>query len=117
MNKKAEVYAKRNSAQISAKKVRPVMDLVRGKNVVDAKVILAFDPTKAAKILLKVLKSAEANARNNLNKDPSVMYISDLYADEGRTRKSWRPQARGRISPLLKRSSHIIVGLSTKEEK
>ena len=113
MNKKAEVYAKHKSATISSKKVAPVLNLVRGKSVDEAKVILAFDRTKAAKLILKVLKSAAANAKNNLNMDPASMYVSDLHVDVGRTRKTWRPQARGRISPLLKRSCHITVGLSS----
>ena len=62
---KSEVYAKHMKARISPKKVAPVMDLVRGKPVEEAKLILAFDRTKAAALVLKVLKSAEANAVNN----------------------------------------------------
>lgn len=116
MNKKAEVYAKHNNAQISPKKVAPVLNLVRGKGVEEAKVILSFDRTKAARLTLKVLNSASANAKNNLNIDPNSMYLSDLYVDPGKMGKRWRPAARGRISPILKRSCHITVGLSSLPE-
>lgn len=111
----ALVYAKHNSARTSVKKLKPVMDLVRGKGIEEAKVILAFDRTKAAKMILKVLKSAEANARNNMNIDPNKTYISDIHADEGQTLKRGRFVGRGRFSPILKRTSHIVVGLSPME--
>jgi len=112
MYQKAQVYSKHKSARIAPKKVAPVMDLVRGKDVSSAKRILAFDPTKAAKMLLKVLRSAEANARTNLNVDPAKMYISDLQVSGGRTLKRGRIVARSRFSPILKRTSHIMLGLS-----
>jgi large subunit ribosomal protein L22 len=109
-----QVHAKAKSAPISAKKIKPVIDLVRGKDLHEAKVVLSFDPTKAAKIVLKVLKSAEANARTNKNMDTSKLFISDIWAGPGTTRKSGRFAGRGRFSRILKRSSHVFVGLADK---
>lgn len=111
------VYAKHNTARISAKKVKPVMDLIRGKNTYMAKAILALDPTKAARMLLKVLKSAEANAKNNLNVDPEKLFVDDLQVNNAPIMKRGNFGARGRYSPILKRSSHIIVGLSERKEE
>lgn len=110
--KKALVYAKYMSARISPKKVRPVLDLVRGKGVLDAKVVLAFEPSKAAKLALKVLNSAVANAKNNLSLVESNLYVSELHVSGGATFKRGRPGSRLRYRPIMKRTSHLIVGLS-----
>jgi large subunit ribosomal protein L22 len=109
---KAQIYAKHNSARISPKKVAPVMDLVRGKDVEEAEIILSFDSTKAAKMILKVLHSAKANGKNNMNIDPAKLYVSDLHVSGGKTLKRGRFCGRGRFRPILKRTSHIVVGLS-----
>ncbi len=121
---KAEVYAKHNKARISPKKVAIVMDVVRNKKLNDAKIALAFDQSKSAKMLLKVVKSAEANAVNNLGLKSSDLRITDIHVSGARTQKWGRPGSKGRFSPILKRSSHIVVGLSsdksdknTKEKK
>ncbi|MFC1621945.1 50S ribosomal protein L22 [Patescibacteria group bacterium] len=108
---KAQVYAKHNNARISARKVRVVMDLVQGKSLMEAKKILAFDSTKAAKMILKVVKSAEANAQNNLSLSSGGLIISDIYANEAQTLKRWRAATKGRVNPIFKRSCHIVVGL------
>jgi large subunit ribosomal protein L22 len=113
--KKADVYAKLQNASISPKKVAPVMDLVRGKDVREAKLILSLDLTKAAAMILKILKSAEANARHNLNFKSEDLFISDLQVSGADVLKRGMFVGRGRFSPLLKRKSHIIVGLSKKE--
>lgn len=113
---KAQVYAKHKRARVSPKKVAIVMDMVRGEPLQEAKKILAFDPTKAARMILKVVKSAEANARNNHNLDPQTLYVSDIYVNQGRTQKWGRPSARSKFSPQLRRTSHIVVGLSPREE-
>ena len=109
---KSEVYAKHMRAKISPKKVAPVMDLVRGKLVEEAKLILAFDRTKAAALVLKVLKSAEANAVNNNKFDKKSLILSELWVSGGPVSKSGNFVAKGRFSPILKRTSHIYVGLS-----
>jgi large subunit ribosomal protein L22 len=109
---KSEVYAKHMKATISSKKVAPVMDLVRGKALEEAKLILTFDRTKAAKMILKVLKSAEANAINNNKLEAKSLFLSELWVSGGPVTKSGQFIAKGRFNPLLKRTSHIYVGLS-----
>ena len=94
---------------IPSRKMKLVVDMVRGKKVEDAMNILKFTPTPAAKVVAKVIKSASANAENNYQMDPAELKVVYIVADEGRTLKRYRPQARGRFSPILKRSSHIKV--------
>jgi large subunit ribosomal protein L22 len=114
--KKAEVYAKHKMARISPKKVAIVLDMVRGRSLEEAKVLLAFDQTKAAEIALKVLRSAEANALNNNNLKLEELYLSDVYVNPGRKYKYGRAGAKGRFKPIHRRSSHIIIGLSSLPE-
>ena len=109
---KAEVYAKHNRARISPKKVRVVMDLVRGESVNSAKKILAFDTSKAAQMLLKVLKSAEANAASNNNLRSDDLYISELHVSGAEFLKRWRAGSKGRTDPYFRRNSNIVLGLS-----
>lgn len=100
---------------ISPQKVRLVIDMVRGKKVDEALTILKFLPTPSAKAVAKVIKSAAANAENNFQMSPTDLRISDIFADQGHTLKRFRPQARGRVSPILKRSSHITVFVEERE--
>ncbi len=97
---------------ISPRKVKLLVDMVRGKKVDDALDILKFAPTPAAQAVAKVIKSASANAENNYHMVPSELKIVYITANEGHTLKRYRPQARGRISPMLRRSSHITVFVS-----
>ena len=113
---KAVVYAITKNVGVSSKKVRPVMDIVRGQNVKQAKNTLTFNNTKSAKIILKTLNSAIANAKNNLDLKEENLYISDLRADEGLFRKTARIVAMGRVSSLIKRTTHITVGLSERNK-
>lgn len=94
---------------ISPRKIRLVIDMVRGKKVDDALTVLSFLTTPSAKAVAKVIKSASANAENNLEMSPVDLRIAAIFADQGRTLKRFRPQSRGRVSPILKRSSHITV--------
>ncbi len=114
---KSIVFAKFKTARISPKKVKPVIDLVRGKDAKQAKLILAFDPTKGAKLALKVLRSAIANATNNLQIPESKLYVSEIRVDTGASLKRGRIVARGRSAPIIKRTSHLLVGLAEKEDK
>ncbi len=114
--KKALVYSLTKNVAISPKKVRIVMDIVRGKNVAIAQTILKFDKTKASKLILKTLNSAIANAKNNLDLKPENLYIADLQANEGLFRKDARIVAMGRINPIIKRSTHISVGLAERNK-
>ncbi len=101
---------------IPSRKVRLVVDMVRGKKVEDAINILKFTPTPAAKAVAKLIKSASANAENNFQMDPAELKVVYITADEARTLKRYRPQSRGRTSPILKRATHVKV-LVSEEEK
>ncbi len=113
----SDVTAKQLKVRISPKKVAPVMDLVRGKNLLQAKLILALDPSKAAKSVLKALQSAEANAKNVKGMKVDNLYVSELWVGGGSMIKSGNFVGRGRFNPILKRSSHIFVGLSERGRK
>lgn len=104
-----EVKAVAKDVGISPQKVRLVLDMVRGKKVDEALTVLNFLPTPAAKAVAKLIKSAAANAENNFQMSPAELRISNIYCDQGRTLKRYRPQSRGRINPILKRSSHLTV--------
>ena len=101
---------------ISPRKVYLVLNMVRGKKVDEALTILSFLPTPTAKTVAKVIKSAVANAENNFQMSPTDLKIAAIYADKGHTLKRFRPKSRGRVSPILKRSSHITVLVSGEEE-
>ena len=104
-----KVKAVAKDVGISPQKVRLVIDMVRDKKADEALTILSFVPKPAAKALSKVIKSAAANAENNFQMAPADLRIVDIFANQGHTLKRYRPQSRGRISPILKRSSHITV--------
>ncbi|HEY88025.1 MAG TPA: 50S ribosomal protein L22 [Dehalococcoidia bacterium] len=104
-----EVRARAEDTGVSPRKVRLLVDMVRGKKVDEALTILRFTPTPTARVVAKVVKSAAANAENNFQMSPSDLRITRIFADEARTLKRYRPRARGRASPILKRSSHITV--------
>ena len=110
-----EVRAIVKDTGVSPRKVRPLVDMVRGKKVDEALAILRFTPTPTAKVVAKVVKSAVANAENNFQVSPSDLKIVKVFADEARTLKRYRPRARGRSSPILKRSSHITVIVTEQE--
>jgi len=94
--------------RISPRKIRLIMDEVRGKKVEDALNILSFMPKKGAKILKKLIESAVANAENQ-NMDVDQLKIARIYADEGPMLKRWRPRALGRATMIRKRTSHLTV--------
>jgi large subunit ribosomal protein L22 len=104
-----EVKATSKFVRRSPRKVRLVMDAVRGKRVDEAVAILRFLPQGSAKEILGVVKSAAANAENNYQMAPEDLWIKRIYADEGPTFKRFRARARGMASPILKRTSHITV--------
>jgi large subunit ribosomal protein L22 len=111
-----KVKAVANDVGISPQKVRLVVNVIRGKRVDEALAILRFMPTPTAKAVAKVIKSAVANAENNFQMSPAELRITDISADKGHTLKRFRPQSRGRISPILKRSSNITVLVTEEEE-
>jgi large subunit ribosomal protein L22 len=100
---------------ISAQKVRLVVDLVRGKSVVQAMEILRFAPQNAALPVGKLLASAVADAEENFGVSRDDLVIAKIFADEAPTRKWRRFGARGRFKPILRRSSHVTVVLHERE--
>ena len=92
-----------------ARKVRYVLDLVRGKNVDEALGILKFTPNHAASDVAKVIKSAAANATHNNKLDETKLYVKECFANEGFTIKRFMPRAKGSASSIMKRTSHITV--------
>ncbi len=110
-----QVRAVAKDTGISPRKVRLLVDMVRGKKVDEALAILKFAPTPIAQVVDKVVKSAAANAESNFQMSPSDLKIVSIFADEARTLKRFRPRARGRASPILKRSSHITVIVAEQE--
>ena len=106
-----EIYAYARQVPISAQKVRLAIDLVRGKNVLEAIELLHYTTNKAAVPVSKAVASAMANAEENYGISRDDLYIHRITADEGRTRKWRRFGARGRFKPWLHRSSHITVVL------
>jgi large subunit ribosomal protein L22 len=103
--------------RISARKAKLAVDMVRGRRVEDALTVLKFVPTPAARAVAKAIKSAAANAENNFQMEPAELKIAEIFANEGHTFKRFRPQARGRAAPILKRCTHISVFVAEEEEK
>ena len=99
-------------SRMSASKVRQVLNLIRGQDVVLAAEILANGDREAAAVVGKVLASAVANAVHNDGQDAEELYVSACFADEGSTLKRWRPRARGRATRIRKRTSHITIIVS-----
>ncbi len=95
--------------RISPQKARLVVDLVRGKKVGEAQKILLFTRKTAAGIVGKVLKSALANATQNPNIDEKILYVKEIFVDQGPSLKRWRARAQGRAAGIKKRTSHITV--------
>ena len=104
-----EVKAVAKTVRIAPRKVRLVLDLVRGKDVNEALAILKFTPNHAAAEVSKVVKYAAANATKNNQLDGEKLYIKACYANEGITMKRFMPRAKGSASQILKRTSHITV--------
>ncbi len=111
-----EVKAVLRYIRISSQKTRLVIDMIRGMDVSKAKVVLDFTPKKAAKIVKKVLSSAVANAIENHGMKKENLYISKIYVDQGPTLKRMKPRARGRADKIKKRTSHITIYISQREE-
>ena len=95
--------------RITPRKVRIVMDLIRGKQVDEAFAILKHTPKVASGEIEKVLKSAVANAEHNYDMDGSKLYVAQAFADQGPTMKRIHPRSRGQAFKILKRSSHVTV--------
>ena len=104
-----EARAIAKGVRISPKKSRLVIDLIRGKSVEEADNILANLNRDSARSIRKVLASAVANAENNLCMNKDNLYVKEAYINEGRTLKRFKAGSKGRVNPILKRSSHITI--------
>ncbi len=116
LNEKSFVAGERSGTKASAKyirssarKIRVVLNLIRGLPVRNADEVLQFTDREAATIVRKVLASAVANAQHNDEQDPEELYVKACYADEGPTLKRFTPRARGRAGRINKRTAHITV--------
>ena len=98
-------------ARISARKVKIVADLIRGKKVDEALAIVKFTPKASSEVLEKLLNSAIANAENNHGMNRGNLVVSEIYANQGPTMKRIRPAAKGSASRIRKRTSHITIKL------
>lgn len=111
-----KVTAQLNNLRVSPRKVRLVIDQVRGLNADEALVILEYNLKKPADIVAKLVRSALANAENNFNLSRKGLVVSEIYVGEGKTLKRWMPRAYGRASKILKRTSKIRVVLTVTKE-
>jgi len=115
-----EARARARHVRMSARKVRLVVDQIRGKSVNDAYALLQFSKKSAAEPVEKTLRSAVANAQVKSQDDGTMLDVDELfvrgaYVDEGPTQRRWRARAQGRASPILKRTSHITVVVDSKD--
>lgn len=113
-NKDMRPRATAKHVRISSRKVKLVIDLIRGKSVTEANMILTQTPKAAALPVLKVMNSAIANAENNLEMSRDDLFVAEVYANQGPTWKRIMPRARGSADRIRKRTSHITVVLDRK---
>ena len=111
-----EAVANLKYLRISPRKVQIVLDLIRGKDVGTATAILLQTPKAASEPVLKLLKSAAANAENNHGMRTNNLVVKTAYVNEGPTLKRIRPRAKGSASPIRKRTSHITIIVAPREE-
>ncbi len=111
-----EVRARLHHLRMAPRKVRLIADQIRGMDVDTAILKLEFSPRLAARPMLKLLKSAVANAKNeDERRDEDNLYVHNVWVDEGRTLQRFRPRAMGRASRIRKKMSHITIVLKEKE--
>ena len=106
-----EAVATLKNARISARKVKIVADLIRGKDAKEALAIVKFTPKASSEIIETLLKSAIANAENNHGMKSNNLYVAEIYANQGPTMKRIRPAAKGSAVRIRKRTSHITIKL------
>lgn len=107
-----EAKAIAKGLRIAPRKCRLVIDLIRGKSVVEADKILSNLNKEAARLSHKVLTSAVANAENNLGLNKESLYVKEAYVNEGQTMKRMKFGSRGHVDPIKKRTSHITIVVS-----
>ena len=113
-NAEKRPHATAKYIRISSRKVKVVIDLIRGKSVDEAEAILMYTPKAASEPTLKLLRSAIANAENNLELDRKNLYVAEIYANQGPTLKRYWARSHGRADMIKKHTSHITVVLDQK---
>ena len=108
-----EVKAVSKYIRMSPSKVRRVLRQIQGKSYKDALILLEFMPYASCEPIIKVLRSAAANARNNMNLDETNLVVKLAFADQGPVMKRFRPRAQGRAYRILKYTSHITIVMSS----
>ncbi len=111
-NREKRPHATARFVRVSSSKAKIVLDQIKGKSVGEAMAILAYSPRYAADIIEKVLKSAAANAENNMELDVNNLYVEETVANQGPTLKRIRPRAKGRAYRINKKTSHISIYLN-----
>ncbi|MBD1873672.1 50S ribosomal protein L22 [Nodosilinea sp. FACHB-131] len=111
-----QVKAVARYVRMSPRKVRRVLDQIRGKSYRDALIILEFMPYKACEPIIKVLRSAVANAEHNNGLDPTGLVVSEAFADAGPALKRFRPRAQGRAYQIRKPTCHITIAVAPAAE-
>ncbi len=101
--------------RVAPRKVRLLLDELRGKSVEDGLTLLRYSGKPSAEVVAKVLASAAANAENNYNMSPNDLRVVAAYAGPGPSLKRFKPRSRGRVSPILRRTSHITVVVGDRE--
>lgn len=109
-----EAKAVARHIRIAPRKIRIVVDLIRGKSVGEAFAILKFTPKVGADVVRKVLMSAVANAEHNYDMNVDDLYVSEGFVDQGPTLKRIHPRSRGQAFKILKRSSHVTLVVKEK---
>ena len=109
-----EVKAVARTIRIAPRKTRLIIDLIRGKDVSEARAILKNQPQRAARVIEKVLNSCVANAVNNNNMKEDKLYVSKCYVDEAIVMKRAKMDSRGRVGRNDHKTSHITVIVSEK---
>lgn len=110
-----EVKSQNKRIRVSPRKMRLVIDMVRGRDLTEAVAMLNFTPNKSAIEVVRTLKAAQADAEQVHDLDPDRLYIKEIYADDGQTFRRWQARARGRVNRRLKRTSHLTVVLEERE--
>jgi large subunit ribosomal protein L22 len=111
-----QVKAVAKTVRIAPRKIRLVVDLIRGKEVGEAIAILRHTNKAASPVVEKLVNSAMANAEHNYDMDINSLVVKEIFVDEGPTMKRFRPRAMGRASQINKRTSHITVVVTEKKE-
>ena len=115
MDEKKIARAEHKYARISPRKVEIICNMIRGKNAKVAMALMENTPKAGCELMIKVLKSAMANAENNFEMDPEKLYVEKIYATGGPILKRGRPRAQGRMNRINKRTSHVFIEVAERD--